>query len=101
DADLDNGVDASSAATSAPDSIVAAAPDGEDEQADDGSSAQITVPNFRGLTIAAALRVARQSGVQLAFDEARAPMGIALAQAPAPGPAQRGVVCRVSFGRPE
>jgi hypothetical protein len=76
-----------------------------DEASDDEDAeappAQITVPNFRGLTIAAALRVARQSGVQLAFDDDRAAMGVALAQAPGPGPAQRGVVCRVSFGRAE
>jgi membrane peptidoglycan carboxypeptidase len=98
DADLDNGDEAAPPAP-APAGVIAAAVD--DAEADDADAppSQVTIPNFRGLTIAAALRVARQSGVQLAFDEERAPMGVALAQAPGPGPAQRGVVCRVSFGR--
>jgi cell division protein FtsI (penicillin-binding protein 3) len=89
-----------------PGSDVAAEPGASDEQDGDGTGegalpAQINIPNFRGLTIAAALRAARQSGVQLAFDEDRPPMGVALTQAPGPGPAERGAVCRVSFGRPE
>jgi len=103
DADLDNGDDAAPAPAAGPAGILAAAPgDGEQSEGnEDALPAQINVPNFHGLTIAAALRVARQSGVQLAFDEEHPPMGVALAQAPGPGPAQRGTVCRVSFGRPE
>jgi len=102
DADLDDGAEASG--PPAPTAILAAVPDGEpdgDDESDGALPAQITIPNFHGLTIAAALRAARQSGVQLAFDEERAPMGVALTQAPGPGPAPRGAVCRVSFGRPE
>ncbi|HEY4185827.1 MAG TPA: penicillin-binding transpeptidase domain-containing protein [Polyangia bacterium] len=108
DADLDNG-DADTAPVPA---VAAAAPAGGDDVGEDDraegdagdkpeSSKVINVPNFRGLTIAAALRTARQSGVQLAFDDRREPTGVALGQFPAPGPAQRGVVCRVAFGRPE
>ena len=102
DADLDDGEEGP-VAPAAPAGILAAVPDGADEeQGGDGAlPAQITIPNFRGLTIAAALRAARQSGVQLAFDEDRPPMGVAQAQAPGPGLAPRGAVCRVSFGRAE
>ena len=105
DADLDDGEEAAVAAAPAP--ILAAMPDGEQDGDGDGEDgdgappALITIPNFRGLTIAAALRAARQNGVQLAFDEDRAPMGVALTQVPGPGPATRGAICRVSFGRPE
>ena len=101
DADLDDGEEAEAAPAPAP--ILAAMPDRDQDgdDADGAPPAQITIPNFQGLTIAAALRAARQSGVQLAFDEDRAPMGVALTQVPGPGPASRGAICRVSFGRPE
>jgi len=61
----------------------------------------VTVPDFTGLTIAAVLRAAHRSGVQLAFDEGQAGSGVALDQRPRPGPAGRGVVCRIVFGRRE
>lgn len=54
----------------------------------------VMVPDFRGLTIAAAVRAARRAGVTLAFEEAagrrsgsgHGPSGVALRQRPAPGP---------------
>jgi len=60
----------------------------------------VTIPNFRGLTIAAALRAARQNNVELVLDDRTPPSGVALRQSPGPGPAPRGVPCKVSFGRP-
>ena len=60
----------------------------------------VTVPDFSGMSLGQAIHAARKSGVELAFDdlEGRA-TGVALRQRPAPGPAPRGVVCRVAFGR--
>jgi cell division protein FtsI (penicillin-binding protein 3) len=65
---------------------------------DDG----VTVPDFSGMSLGQAIHAARGSGIELAFDdpEGRA-TGVALRQRPAPGPAPRGVVCRVAFGRRE
>jgi cell division protein FtsI (penicillin-binding protein 3) len=61
---------------------------------------QIEVPDFAGMSLGQAIHAARKSGVELAFDdpEGRA-TGMALRQRPAAGPAPRGVVCRVAFGR--
>ena len=63
---------------------------------------RVIVPDFVGLSLGQAIHAARKSGVELAFDdpEGRA-TGVALRQRPAPGPAPRGVVCRVAFGRRE
>jgi hypothetical protein len=63
---------------------------------------RVIVPDFVGLSLGQAIHAARRSGVELAFDdpEGRA-TGVALRQRPAPGPAPRGVVCRVAFGRKE
>jgi hypothetical protein len=54
------------------------------------------------MSLGQAIHAARGSGIELAFDdpEGRA-TGVALRQRPAPGPAPRGVVCRVAFGRRE
>jgi hypothetical protein len=61
---------------------------------------RIDVPDFLGMSVGQAIHAARRSGVELAFDdpEGRA-TGLAVRQRPAPGPAPRGVVCRVAFGR--
>ncbi len=69
---------------------------------EDGASARVIVPDFVGLSLGQAIRAARRSSVELAFDDpdGRA-TGIALRQRPAPGPAPAGVVCRVAFGRRE
>jgi cell division protein FtsI (penicillin-binding protein 3) len=63
---------------------------------------QVVVPDFAGMSLGQAIHAARKSGIDLAFDdpEGRA-TGVALRQRPAPGPAPRGVVCRVAFGRLE
>ena len=60
----------------------------------------VTVPDFAGMSLGQAIHAAHKSGVELAFDnpEGRA-TGVALGQRPAPGPAPRGVICRVAFGR--
>jgi hypothetical protein len=66
------------------------------------AAASVVVPNFSGMSMAEAIRVARKSGVELTFDELSGPGGgVAVKQKPAPGPAARGVVCRVAFGRRE
>ena len=69
---------------------------------EDGPHERVVVPNFVGLSLGQAIRTARRSGVELAFDDpdGRA-TGIALRQRPAPGPAAAGVICRVAFGRRE
>jgi cell division protein FtsI (penicillin-binding protein 3) len=68
----------------------------------DAPAAPAIVPNFSGMTLAEAIRAARHSGVELAFDEvAGGPTGVAVRQQPAPGPSARGVLCRVAFGRRE
>jgi cell division protein FtsI (penicillin-binding protein 3) len=62
----------------------------------------VLVPDFSGMTMGEAIRAARRSGVELAFDDAAGvATGVALRQKPGPGPAARGVQCRVAFGRPE
>jgi cell division protein FtsI (penicillin-binding protein 3) len=61
---------------------------------------RIVVPDFAGLTVAAVLRAAHRSGVDLALNDGGAVTGVALRQDPPPGPAPPGVVCRVAFGRP-
>jgi cell division protein FtsI (penicillin-binding protein 3) len=63
---------------------------------------RIVVPDFVGLSLGQAIHAARKNGVELAFDdpEGRA-TGVAIRQRPAPGPAPRGVICRVAFGRKE
>jgi cell division protein FtsI (penicillin-binding protein 3) len=58
----------------------------------------LALPDFRGMTVAAVLEVARHTGVSLSFDDASSTTGVAVAQTPAPGPAPRGVVCRLAFG---
>jgi cell division protein FtsI (penicillin-binding protein 3) len=77
---------------------VAGAEGARPEADDDG----VTVPDFAGMSLGQAIHAARQSGIELAFDdpEGRA-TGVALRQRPAPGPAPRGVICRVAFGRSE
>jgi hypothetical protein len=74
----------------------------EGGRADRPAERVVVVPDFVGLSLGQAIRAARRSGVELAFDdpEGRA-TGVALRQRPAPGPAPRGVVCRVAFGRKE
>jgi len=65
-------------------------------------SERVVVPDFVGLSLGQAIHAARKSGVELAFDDpAGRATGVALRQRPAPGPAPRGVVCRVAFGRKE
>jgi hypothetical protein len=78
---------------------VAGAEGGRSERA---PAERVIVPDFVGLSLGQAIHAARKSGVELAFDdpEGRA-TGVALRQRPAPGPAPRGVVCRVAFGRKE
>jgi cell division protein FtsI (penicillin-binding protein 3) len=63
---------------------------------------RVMVPDFAGLSLGQAIHAARKSGVELAFDDpdGRA-SGVGIRQRPAPGPAPRGVVCRVAFGRKE
>jgi cell division protein FtsI (penicillin-binding protein 3) len=63
---------------------------------------RVVVPDFAGMSLGQAIHAARKSGIELAFDDpdGRA-TGVALRQNPAAGPAPRGVVCRVAFGRPE
>jgi membrane peptidoglycan carboxypeptidase len=53
----------------------------------------ITVPSFVGMSIGQAIRAAREAGVEIAAEGS----GLAVAQSPAPGPRQRGALCRVSF----
>jgi cell division protein FtsI (penicillin-binding protein 3) len=78
---------------------IAGAEGGRPERA---AAARVVVPDFVGLSLGQAIHAARKSGVELAFDdpEGRA-TGVAIRQRPAPGPAPRGVVCRVAFGRRE
>jgi hypothetical protein len=53
----------------------------------------VTVPSFRGMSIAEAIRAAAEAGVELDLEGS----GVAVAQTPAPGPLRRGGLCRVSF----
>jgi cell division protein FtsI (penicillin-binding protein 3) len=74
----------------------------EGGRAESAAAERVIVPDFVGLSLGQAIHAARKSGVELAFDdpEGRA-TGVAVRQRPAPGPAPRGVVCRVAFGRKE
>jgi cell division protein FtsI (penicillin-binding protein 3) len=59
-----------------------------------------SMPSFAGMTMGEAIRAARKSGVELAFDDATGmATGVVLAQQPAPGPSTRGALCRVALGR--
>ena len=72
----------------------------EGGRADDEAAGAIEVPDFTGMSLSQAIHAARKSGVELAFDDPEGhATGLALRQRPAPGPAARGVVCRVAFGR--
>jgi cell division protein FtsI (penicillin-binding protein 3) len=75
---------------------------GSGRQADSGPArptrGDVTVPDFRGLTVAAVLRAARDNGVALMFDDPQTITGVAVAQTPEPGPAPVGATCRVAFG---
>ncbi len=60
----------------------------------------VQVPDFTGMSLGQAIHAAHRSGVELAFDDPEGQAtGVALRQRPSPGPAPRGVVCRVAFGR--
>ncbi|HVV17487.1 MAG TPA: penicillin-binding transpeptidase domain-containing protein [Polyangia bacterium] len=62
--------------------------------------AAVQVPDFTGMSLGQAIHASRRSGVELTFDDPQGQAtGIAVRQRPAPGPAARGVVCRVAFGR--
>jgi cell division protein FtsI (penicillin-binding protein 3) len=54
---------------------------------------EVTVPSFLGMSIAEAIRAARQAGVDLVPEGS----GVAVGQVPAAGGHPRGSVCRVSF----
>jgi cell division protein FtsI (penicillin-binding protein 3) len=74
----------------------------EGAPSDGAAAAKVNLPSFAGMTIAEAIRVARRSGVELAFDESRgAASGVAIQQRPGPGVVRRGTLCRVAFGRHE
>ena len=65
-------------------------------------AAPTAVPNFSGMTMGEAIRAARKSGVELAFDDATGTAsGVVLAQKPAPGTSARGTLCSVTLGRRE
>jgi cell division protein FtsI (penicillin-binding protein 3) len=75
---------------------------GDDGTADELAIAQsaapmddglVTVPSFRGMSIAEAIRAAAEAGVELDLEGS----GVAVAQTPSPGPLRRGALCRVSF----
>jgi hypothetical protein len=53
----------------------------------------IALPSFAGMSVGEAIRAARRAGVEIAPEGS----GLAVAQSPGPGPARRGVICRVSF----
>jgi cell division protein FtsI (penicillin-binding protein 3) len=74
----------------------------EGGRAERAAAERVVVPDFVGLSLGQAIHAAHKSGVELAFDDpdGRA-TGVAIRQRPAPGPAPRGVVCRVAFGRKE
>jgi len=81
---------------------VAGAEGGEGEKDDAPAVAPTAIPNFAGMTVGQAIRAARRSGVELAFDDATGrASGVVLAQQPAPGPSSRGALCRVALGRRE
>jgi membrane peptidoglycan carboxypeptidase len=69
---------------------------------DETAAGRVVVPSFAGMSMSEAIRAARRSGVELAFDEsAGTASGVAIRQRPAPGPVPRGTLCRVAFGRRE
>jgi cell division protein FtsI (penicillin-binding protein 3) len=81
---------------------VAGAEGGEGGKDDAPTVAATAIPNFAGMTVGQAIRAARKSGVELAFDDATGrASGVVLAQQPAPGPSSRGALCRVALGRRE
>ena len=114
-ADADDGIDPELPASDAPADVALAQEDNgeldgdwdavagvEGAAAASSATATVVVPNFAGLSIAEAIHAARRSGVELAFDEAAgASSGVAIKQKPAPGPAARGALIRVAFGRRE
>jgi cell division protein FtsI (penicillin-binding protein 3) len=79
--------------------------DGDGEREDEGQGDEgapdrlVTVPDFTGLSLAAAIRTARRNGVELALDDGAPASGVALAQQPAPGLAPMGTRCQLTFGR--
>ncbi len=68
---------------------------GETDNAGPETGDVVAVPDFTGMSVGQAIRAARRSGVELLADGG----GVALRQSPAPGPAARGVLARVTFGR--
>jgi len=63
-------------------------------------AAPTVVPNFAGMSVGEAIRAAARSGVELAFDDTKgSATGVAFRQSLPPGPAARGALCRVAFGR--
>jgi cell division protein FtsI (penicillin-binding protein 3) len=74
----------------------------EGGKGDAPAPAPTAIPNFAGMTVGEAIRAARKSGVELAFDDATGTAsGVVLEQKPAPGPSLRGALCRVALGRRE
>ncbi|HVZ71773.1 MAG TPA: penicillin-binding transpeptidase domain-containing protein [Polyangia bacterium] len=60
------------------------------------------IPSFAGMTLGEAVRAARRSGVELAFDDVTGTAGgVVLSQTPGPGPSSRGTLCRVTLGHVE
>jgi cell division protein FtsI (penicillin-binding protein 3) len=71
----------------------------EGPRLEESAASTVMVPNFAGMSLGEAIHAARRSGVGLAFDEAAgSASGVAIKQKPAPGPAARGILCRVAFG---
>jgi cell division protein FtsI (penicillin-binding protein 3) len=64
-----------------------------DDEAPAGEGADISVPDFRGMTLGQAIRAAHRAGVALELEGS----GLAVSQKPEPGPGAHGTVCRVSF----
>jgi len=59
------------------------------------------VPDFTGMSVAAVIRTARRSGLDLALDDGAPVTGVAESQRPRPGPAARAgrFQVHVHFGR--
>lgn len=66
-----------------------------DEHEGDAAPARplAAVPDFKGMSIAEAVRAARRAGIELAPEGS----GLAWSQSPRPGMAERGALCRVVF----
>jgi len=96
--------DSTSAGGADPDAAPASDEHGGESEGGGGGGGEgegtLALPDFRGLTVAAVLEVARRTGVSLSFDDAASMTGVAVAQTPAPGPAPRGIVCRLAFAGP-